>query len=284
MNHLIQGTPEWLALRKNKIGASDSAPILGLSPWTSAYQLWARKLGLIPESPTTEVMRRGNELEPIAREMFILETGIDILPDVKFHPVRDWQMSSLDGWNERERVAVEIKCGGKNLFDQACNNIIPDYYFCQMQHQMSTLEIDQMFYLVFFSGNVKIVDVQRDSGFITEMIDKETRFWDCLQNLEAPELTDKDYTEREDFEWIETTNQWKELKKNLKELEAQEKYFRERLIDLSGKSNCKGNGIKLSRTVRRGSIDYTSIPQLKNINLNSYRKESLETYRISEYG
>jgi len=282
MNQLVQGTSEWLSLRKNKIGASDSAPILGISPWTSPYQLWARKLGLIPEVQANEAMKRGNQLESTAREMFILQTGIDVLPDVKFHPTLEWQMSSLDGWNEKERVAVEIKCGGRNLFDQACNNVIPDYYFCQVQHQMSTLEIKSMFYLVFYSGEIKILNVQRDNGFIKRMIEQETDFWNCLQNLEAPELTEKDFTEREDMEWIETADRWKESKRSLKQLEDQEKYYRERLIDLSGKSNCKGAGIKLSRTIRRGSVDYGTIPEICGINLNEYRKEPIETYRIVE--
>ena len=40
---------EWLALRTDTIGASEIAAILGVHPWLSPYELWARKSGLLPD-------------------------------------------------------------------------------------------------------------------------------------------------------------------------------------------------------------------------------------------
>ena len=45
----VQNTPEWLEWRRSRIGASDAAAILGVSQWDSAFDLWQRKLGIIPE-------------------------------------------------------------------------------------------------------------------------------------------------------------------------------------------------------------------------------------------
>jgi YqaJ-like viral recombinase domain len=57
---------EWLALRKSTIGASEVAALLGVHPWLTPYQLWARKSGLIPEAEETPAMRRGRILEAVA--------------------------------------------------------------------------------------------------------------------------------------------------------------------------------------------------------------------------
>lgn len=40
----------WLEARKDGLGASDAAALLGLSPWKTNVQLWEEKCGLvIPE-------------------------------------------------------------------------------------------------------------------------------------------------------------------------------------------------------------------------------------------
>jgi putative phage-type endonuclease len=59
---------EWLSLRKNTIGASEVAALLGVHPWLTAYELWARKSGLIPEIKETPAVRRGRHLEAVAIE------------------------------------------------------------------------------------------------------------------------------------------------------------------------------------------------------------------------
>lgn len=39
---------DWLMHRKNAIGGSDAATVVGLNPYGSLYELWADKLGRIP--------------------------------------------------------------------------------------------------------------------------------------------------------------------------------------------------------------------------------------------
>lgn len=47
-------TPEWHELRKLGIGGSEIGTIVGLNPYESAYTLWHKKLGLIPENDMSE--------------------------------------------------------------------------------------------------------------------------------------------------------------------------------------------------------------------------------------
>ena len=44
VNEMQQGTPEWLALRKTKITATDACVIMGSSRWKTKTQLYREKL------------------------------------------------------------------------------------------------------------------------------------------------------------------------------------------------------------------------------------------------
>ena len=66
---------EWLEARKDGLGASDAAALLGLSPWKTNVQLWEEKCGLvIPEDIGDKpYVRYGNDAEPLLRSFFALD-------------------------------------------------------------------------------------------------------------------------------------------------------------------------------------------------------------------
>ena len=58
---LVQGSDEWLAYRTTMRNASESAAVLGISPWVTPYQLWLSKTGRsVPQ--TNAAMARGSQL------------------------------------------------------------------------------------------------------------------------------------------------------------------------------------------------------------------------------
>ncbi|OSZ74625.1 YqaJ viral recombinase family protein [Hydrogenophaga sp. IBVHS1] len=77
--NLPQGSPEWLAYRLAKRNASESAAVLGLSPWMTPYQLWLIKTGR-HQSVATAAMQRGTDLEPLARRVYEEQTGLVMQP------------------------------------------------------------------------------------------------------------------------------------------------------------------------------------------------------------
>lgn len=272
---LNQGTAEWLSLRNNKIGASDAPIILGLSPWKTPYQLWQIKMGLV-ETPQTQAMKRGIDLEPIARQKFIEIIGCDVFPIVALHDDISFMLASFDGVSENGKIVVEIKCPGREDHEKAMDGIIPEKYIPQLQHQMEIANVSSMFYFSYSERSYKMIEINKDNAYIKDMISKEKDFWDCMQNLEAPNLIDKDYIQREDEEWLMLAKEWIELCR----LEQKKEEVRMRLLEISGKSNTMGGGIKLSKIPRKGNVDYKSIPELQGINLDKYRKSMIETYRI----
>ena len=224
MSALIQQSNEWLELRKNKIGASDAPVIMHVSPWKTPYQLWEEKLGL-KESFSSYAMKRGLEMEERAREAFEKETGLVVFPQVLFHKEHEWMMASLDGIDIEGKNIVEIKCPGKVDHEIALSGNIPEKYFPQLQHQMAICELDKAYYFSYSDNSSKVIVVNRDESYIKNMICKEVEFYDCVQNLTAPRMIERDFIQKEDDIWIETAAKWKQIKNQMTQLEKRGRRF-----------------------------------------------------------
>jgi putative phage-type endonuclease len=274
---LEQGSLEWLKLRKTKITATDAAVIMGASHWKTSLQLYHEKLSEDNNTFRNEAMQRGIDLEPIARDLFEIKTGHKMIPKVV---VNDWTMASLDGINAWDEI-LEIKCPGPKDHSIAVSGKIPDHYYPQLQHQMYVCNSEKAFYFSFDGADGVIVEVKRDDEYIEKMIAEEFKFYMCLQQKTPPEPSENDYIERNDSLWEQCASKWKTLTETIKELEKEEEDLRKQLIFLSGESNTKGAGISLCQIVRKGNVDYAKIPELKNIDLDKYRKSSINSWRIT---
>jgi putative phage-type endonuclease len=275
-----QNTPEWIEMRKSKIGASDAPIVLGISPWKTPFQLWEEKV-MGKEQTTSHAMARGHALEDQARECFEKLTGISIMPKVVVHPERTWQMASLDGITFDGTTIVEIKCPNKETHALAEKGIIPDHYMAQVQHQLSVTGAEKAFYFSYNGERGSLVEVFADDKFIAKMIEKEEAFYQCMLNQTAPELIERDYVNRNDALWKELVEEYKEVKHELDILKECEEAVRDKIIELAEKKNSVGSGIKLTKMFVKGRVDYDVIPELIGVNLDPYRKPTCEKWRIS---
>ena len=137
---LVQGSREWKEFRKNKLGASDAPTIMGVSPYETPYQLWCRKLGLLPEPDMTGAMQRGHDLEPLALAEFERQLGLFMRPTVRVSKTTPWMMASLDGLCLDDKVAVEIKCPNLETHQIALDGKVPDKYIYHNQHHHIDLQ------------------------------------------------------------------------------------------------------------------------------------------------
>ncbi len=278
-SELIQNTPEWHEFRRQKIGASDAPIIMEVSPWKTPYQLWLEKTtGTL--SPIAPQQRRGLELEEMARCAFEKQTGRVMFPKVVLHPSFDWMMASLDGIDIDGTSIVEIKCPGQVDHEIAKAGKVPEKYFPQLQHQLAVTGLDMVSYLSFDGNEGVIIEIGRDEHFIAKMIDLEKEFWKCVTTLTAPPLQERDIVKREDLEWAEVSKQWLEVHQKMQVLENEEKALREVLIQMAGVQNVTGGGVRLTRSLRKGNVQYGQIPELQNIDLEKYRKEPMEIWRL----
>lgn len=274
-----QGTNDWLEFRKNKIGASDAPIIMGVSPWKDIKTLWEEKVGL-KESPAPNYhQQRGLLLEAAARQYFYLMTGHEVFPKVCISPTKDWMIASLDGLSKDGKVLVEIKCPGEKDHAIALNDQIPEKYYPQLQHQLEVLNLDTAYYLSFDGENGKIITFHRNQDYIDKLIEKEFEFYQCMINFMPP----KTFATIQDPRWENAALLLQSVQKKQKELEIQEAMLKNTLIELSNGQNAEGNGVKLTKYVRKGSIDYKLILEELNVIVDEemYRKEDTQTWKFT---
>lgn len=89
------------------------------------------------------------------------------------------------------------------------------------------------------------------------------------------------WNDRDDDAWNEKAEKWLQKKQELESLQLEEKKLREELIELAGNQSSRGAGIRLSLSTRKGLINYQSIPELKEIDLERYRRPSTEVWILS---
>ncbi len=279
--HLVQGSHEWLEMRKSHIMASDAPIIMGQSPWKTPYQLWEEKLGLRNPPSMNDAMRRGHELEPIARQAYNDHTHLCAEPEVVFHPEIKWMGASLDGLSLDRSIVVEIKCPGIKDHQLACDGKVPDKYYAQLQHQLAVINLNLLHYFSYRDGEFHLIEVIRDEKYIENLYSEEGDFWKKMQDFQPPELSDRDYVQKMDEGWLQTAQNWASVSTKLKSLKDTEKVYRESLIQMSMGQNCQGGGIKIQKILRKGSVDYKTIPELSGVDLEEYRKEPVESWRIT---
>jgi putative phage-type endonuclease len=272
---------EQLEKRRATIGSSDAPCIMGISPYKSAYQLWEEKV-FGKEQSTNPAMKRGNDLEPQARAWFEKKIGLDLPPACLIHPNYSWMSANLDGYNEKKKVLAEIKCTSKANHELAKEGKIPDYYYPQVQHQLEVTGLDNMYYIHFDGYEGEVVEIARDDKYINNLVKEEKKFWDCVLNLEPPELGDLDWINMEnDEDWKERALRFKEVDHLLTELEEERDFLRAEFVLFSKGRNAQGCGIKLTKSMTKGAVEYGKIPELENVDLEKYRKASYIKWRTT---
>lgn len=281
--NLEQGSPEWLSWRKTVITATDCPAILGSSPWSTAYKCWQRKLDLIPEQKSNDAMERGKSLEPVIRDRFIKKFGITMTPVVVESSEYSFLGASLDGLSDCGKYILEIKTGGYKLYKMAQDGIVPQYYMDQMQHQLLVTRADKCFYQVGSEDEDKdiVIEVFPDPSFENNFIPFARAFLRCVAFRETPELQDSDYKDMSDEpKWKECATEYRKINEQIKTLEEVKENYRKELLKLCEDQNCSGVGIKVLKTTVRGRVAYDDIPEIKDVDLDKYRKGTTTMWKI----
>jgi len=280
-----QGTPEWLEMRKNYLGASDAPIVMKVSPWSTPFQLWRKKLGLVEDEPENDNIRYGKAMEPIARKAYEKHTNNLVTPEIIFHPEKKFMMASLDGLSLNGDIIVEIKTANKNDHQLAKEGKIPKKYFPQLQHQLDCLPGAVLHYWSYHKDEGVLVEVERDDEYIERLVSEEERFWKCVQDFEAPPLTSADYVEfSNDTEWLSLINEAREVDELEKALKERKERNRNALKNKAGGQSALGNGAKFTKIVKPGLIDWKALCEERSISRDEqeqFRKSPVEQWRLS---
>lgn len=190
-----QGTNEWHEWRRKGVGASESAAILGLCPYSTAFDVFMDKTGRAEAFEGNAATQRGQDLEGKARAMYELISMEDMPPMCAVHPKYDFLRASLDGLRADGKKILEIKCPGAESHEKAKAGIVPDHYMIQIQHQLAVTGADSCDYFSYSykDGSHALVEVLPNLETQAKIVLAAEEFW--TKNVladSAPPLTDRD--------------------------------------------------------------------------------------------
>ncbi len=279
---LEQRSDKWLSWRLQGVGSSDAAALVGDSPWKTAKALWESKTGRRGEEPDNPAMRRGRELEAIARAAYEAQVGEQMEPHCVVHDRLDWMRASLDGLSFDGSLVLEVKCPLKARDHQmALEGKIPQHYYAQLQHQLEVSQAAEAHYWSFDGRQGALVRVRPDRDYIERLIKAEAEFWKRVIENYWPEPDGQELDLGEDPNWRAAALHYREIRGQLDELICEEQKVRKSLEALAGARRTFGCGIEVVRTARKGAVDYAAIPELGAVDLERYRKPPVEVVKIN---
>lgn len=264
----FSGTPDevnaqWLEARKNGIGGSDAASILGLNPYATPLSVWMEKTGNTEsvDLSDNEKVYWGSVLEDVVAQEFKKrnpEYKVQRLNGMLWSESYPWMFASVDRiitHKEHGKGILEIKtCGERRRSDWEYG--IPDYYLPQVNHYLAVTGFNYFAVAVLIGGQeYRQYLYTRDDEDIAYLIEKEKQFWEYVKNeIMPPALGHKsdgqaltDYYSEPNEEFLEVLNTDAPEVAELVQVKAEIKALKEREDELT-------NGLKQKIGDRKGII------------------------------
>jgi len=273
---IIQGSEVWHAYRAKHIGASEVPSILGVSPYKTIHQLFLEKTGRAPKFDGNFATRRGNELEPIARNLYNKKYSCNAQPDVEEHPEYKFLSASYDGIDREIKRVIEIKYAGKVDHQGAINGHVPNKYIPQVQTQLLVSGYKELDYISFDGEDMAVVRVHPDIELHKRIIIETTKFWELVQSGVEPA---SDIAVVENLPLLELLNKRESLKSEIDALNVGYEMINAEIKKLATQ-NCVCGPYEIKWTERKGAIDY----EASGIDLEAFRKPPIRIMGIKKNG
>lgn len=150
---VLKDHEDWLDARRDHIGGSDAAAIVGKNPYMSNIDLWRIKTGRqqAEDISDKDYVKYGINAEPYLRALFALD-----FPEYQVHyePNNMWlndkypyAHASLDGWlTDRDGRRGIFECKTTNILQsiqkEKWDHRIPDNYYVQILWYLAVTEFD----------------------------------------------------------------------------------------------------------------------------------------------
>lgn len=192
-------SPEWHAARRDGIGASEIAAVVGLSPFESAFSLWHRKAGNLPgPDPANPLFYWGHALEGVVADKFSDDHHEYDVVSIGTHrsSERVWQYANLDRALYNPEVPgeilglLEIKTTryGDNWGPSGTDEI-PVHVRCQVMQQMDVFSAPHAWVAVLIGGNdYREYRIPFDEADAAALREAGAAFWASLQTDDEPPI------------------------------------------------------------------------------------------------
>jgi putative phage-type endonuclease len=291
---LEQGSRQWHEVRVLGRPASETACIMGVSPYAKPFEIWQRKTGVEKKQFEHAGLRRGKDEEAAVRDAYEARTGISLEPLVLR---RGNYIASTDGIDMFGKRVGEIKITTVDapLFQYVRNGELPEYYDwqCQQQLMVSGAEVNDFFVRVEqrnSQGSMVhvediLIEVKPDRAKWEQIVSAWDAFWVFVDSMEPPESGEYDHTKDEaliaaEAEMVRLIGEGKRIE----ELVAAQRAILDAACTEQGKHVFALGSLR--RGFKKGNVDYKAVPELTGVNLELYRKapSKTSTYRANAEG
>lgn len=199
----------WLKARTRGIGGSDVGAICGVSPFTSARQIYLNKTGqfqdaLKPNDAAKERMHFGHMLEPIVADEYSQRTGnkVIVVNATLVHKDHPWALANVDRLivddDGRPVGILECKTTSEYMNEEWESGEILMSYIYQLNWYLWILGLEKGAFACLVGGNkFYYYDVFRNDELLENtIIPAAEKFWfDNVLALKEPEMqaTDTDF-------------------------------------------------------------------------------------------
>lgn len=295
---MIRFTPknkeEWLAWRKEGLGASDAAALIGMSPFEDKLSLYEK----IVEGRSvfeTVHMRRGKEIEQIVFPTIEARLGFKLEEQVcARHSEFPLLQCTFDGINEEKALLVEIKyVSNKAKFESL--SAVPMHHQVQMQQQMLIAEMLRGLYAYTHDGvDVRMITLQADYRVQGRIVAEAARFWEehIIPKVppKRPKPREEALPEKTSRAFVKRCDRLKRIRPRIQKLLEEEAALKAELRQMSGES-FKCGGVRFQIVPTSGRIRYKELfeeleqfPEiatiLGRIDVSKYVSDPSESIRI----
>ena len=294
---------EWLALRKQYIGGSDAAAVVGLNPFSSPYSLWAEKTGKTPGFEGNLATEVGTYLEEFVAQKFAQETGKKVRKCNQsfLNSLYPFAIANIDRDIVGEDAGLEIKTTDSLNLKKFKGGEYPANYYCQCVHYMAVTG-KKRWYLAVLIGNKEFrwFVIERDEAEIAALMTAEADFLEYVKKDTPPPVdgltattdaiktiyaddngnTVDLYGHKPDLaQYIALNKQIKELEKMRDEAANRVKTF----MGESGGGECDGFRVSWKSQTRRTFDSKRFAADNPDIDLSAYYNESsARVFRVTE--
>ena len=296
---------EWVARRRESIGGSDAASVIGLNPYKSAYSLWAEKTKKVPEFEGNLATEVGSYLEEFVAKKFEQETGKKVRRENAFiyNDKYPHSHANVDRVICNESALLEIKTTDSLNLKKFKNNEYPANYYCQAMHYLAITGKERC-YLAVLIGNKEFrwFTIERDEEEIAALMKAEESFWNNVKTNTPPAVDGTDSTsktistiypdsdgdtvslmayETDLMQYLALGTQIKALKEQQDEMANRVKAF----MSEAGRGESNRYKVSWATSVKKTFDTKAFQADHKDIDLNKYYKtSSYRTFKVSERG
>lgn len=294
---------EWLERRRNSIGGSDAAAVVGLNAYVSPYSLWAEKSGKMPGFAGNLATEVGTFLEEFVAQKFAQVTGKKVrrCNKIIYNPDYPFAHVNIDRDVVAEDAGLECKTTDSLNLKKFKNGEYPSNYYVQCVHSMAITGA-QRWYLAVLIGNkeFKWFTLDRDEAEIEALMTAEADFWEYVKNNTPPPVDGAQATSDALTAIYKDSNsdvvdlyghksdlaQYIALNQQIKELEAMRDESANRVKEFMGESGggaCDGFKVSWKSQTRNIFDSKRFATDFPEIDLSDYyNKISYRTFKVTE--